>query len=73
MRGHDPLFVPCTPKGCIELLRREKVQMDGKNAVVIGRRYCIALSYSMDVVRSNNNAIEWIWTVLRGENAKMVI
>lgn len=39
MRGHEPLFIPCTPKGCIELLRREKVPMAGKNAVVIGRRY----------------------------------
>jgi len=39
MRGHDPLFIPCTPKGCVELLKREKVPIDGKNAVVIGRRF----------------------------------
>lgn len=41
MRGHDPLFIPCTPKGCVELLKREKVPIDGKNAVVIGRRFLL--------------------------------
>jgi len=32
-----PNFVPCTPLGIMELLRREKVEIDGKSAVVIGR------------------------------------
>ncbi|KAJ7962348.1 Bifunctional protein folD [Quillaja saponaria] len=36
MRGRDPLFVPCTPKGCIELLHRYGVSIKGKKAVVIG-------------------------------------
>ncbi len=30
-------FVPCTPKGIMELLKRNNVQIAGKNAVVIGR------------------------------------
>lgn len=37
MQGRKPLFVSCTPKGCIELLLRSGVQMKGKRAVVIGR------------------------------------
>ena len=37
MKGREPLFVPCTPKGCIELLDRYGVEIAGKNAVVIGR------------------------------------
>lgn len=37
MRGREPLFVPCTPKGCIELLHRYNVSIKGKRAVVIGR------------------------------------
>ncbi|KAM1778070.1 hypothetical protein COP1_044648 [Malus domestica] len=37
MRGRDPLFVPCTPKGCIELLHRYGIPIKGKRAVVIGR------------------------------------
>jgi methylenetetrahydrofolate dehydrogenase (NADP+) / methenyltetrahydrofolate cyclohydrolase / formyltetrahydrofolate synthetase len=30
-------FLPCTPNGCIELIRRSGVSMAGKNAVVLGR------------------------------------
>ncbi|PSS11715.1 Methenyltetrahydrofolate cyclohydrolase [Actinidia chinensis var. chinensis] len=37
MCGREPLFVPCTPKGCIELLHRYGVPIEGKRAVVIGR------------------------------------
>ena len=37
LRGRDPLFVPCTPKGSIALLERSGVQISGKKAVVIGR------------------------------------
>lgn len=37
MRGEEPLFVPCTPKGCIELLHRYNISIKGKRAVVIGR------------------------------------
>ncbi|KAM3378719.1 bifunctional protein FolD 4, chloroplastic [Capsicum galapagoense] len=37
MRGRETSFVPCTPKGCIELLHRYNVEIKGKRAVVIGR------------------------------------
>eukprot|EP00262_Sarcandra_glabra_P004933 TRINITY_DN16166_c0_g1_i3.p1 TRINITY_DN16166_c0_g1~~TRINITY_DN16166_c0_g1_i3.p1 ORF type:complete len:307 (-),score=58.47 TRINITY_DN16166_c0_g1_i3:241-1161(-) len=37
MQGREPLFVPCTPKGCIELLHRYDIEIEGKKAVVIGR------------------------------------
>lgn len=30
-------FVPCTPKGCMELIKSTGVELKGKNAVVIGR------------------------------------
>uniref|UniRef100_A0A0F7Z0E2 C-1-tetrahydrofolate synthase, cytoplasmic n=1 Tax=Micrurus fulvius TaxID=8637 RepID=A0A0F7Z0E2_MICFL len=30
-------FIPCTPKGCMELIRQTGVQVAGKKAVVIGR------------------------------------
>jgi methylenetetrahydrofolate dehydrogenase (NADP+) / methenyltetrahydrofolate cyclohydrolase len=32
-----PLFVPCTPAGIIELLERNKIEIAGANACVIGR------------------------------------
>lgn len=43
MRGREPLFVPCTPKGCIELLHRSGVQIKGKKAVVIGRSNIVGM------------------------------
>lgn len=30
-------FVPCTPKGCLELIKSTGLELKGKNAVVIGR------------------------------------
>ena len=35
--GDDTGFVPCTPAGCIELLKSEGVELSGKRAVVVGR------------------------------------
>ncbi|KAL8516958.1 hypothetical protein ACS0TY_015271 [Phlomoides rotata] len=37
MQGKEPLFIPCTPKGCIELLLQSGIEIMGKKAVVIGR------------------------------------
>lgn len=36
-KSQKPFFLPCTPKGIIEILERSNVQISGKNAVVIGR------------------------------------
>lgn len=43
MRGREPLFVPCTPKGCMELLERSKVPISGKRACVIGRSNIVGM------------------------------
>jgi len=32
-----PYFVPCTPAGCIELLKRYKISTEGKHVVIVGR------------------------------------
>ena len=34
--GH-PLFVPCTPRGIMELISRTRIELSGKEAVVVGR------------------------------------
>ncbi|XP_027335313.1 bifunctional protein FolD 1, mitochondrial [Abrus precatorius] len=47
MRGREPLFIPCTPKGCIELLIRYGVEIMGKKAVVIGRSNIVGLPASL--------------------------
>lgn len=36
-KGGEPLFLPCTPKGILELLDNYNVEISGKNAVVLGR------------------------------------
>ena len=33
----QPALVPCTPQGIVDLLKREKVELKGAHAVVIGR------------------------------------
>ena len=35
--GHDSLFAPCTPEGVIRLLDHYNIEIDGANAVVLGR------------------------------------
>ncbi|CAL0329470.1 unnamed protein product [Lupinus luteus] len=47
MTGGEPLFTPCTPKACIELLTRSGVEIMGKNAVVIGRSNIVGLPTSL--------------------------
>ncbi|XP_047335020.1 bifunctional protein FolD 1, mitochondrial-like [Impatiens glandulifera] len=47
MIGREPLFIPCTPKGCIELLIRSGVEISGKKAVVIGRSNIVGLPTSL--------------------------
>jgi 5,10-methylene-tetrahydrofolate dehydrogenase/methenyl tetrahydrofolate cyclohydrolase len=43
MRGRDPLFVPCTPKGCVEFLHRYGVEIEGKRAFVTGRSNIVGM------------------------------
>jgi len=47
MKGREPLFVPCTPAGCIELLDRYNIAIAGKEAVVLGRSNIVGLPVSM--------------------------
>ncbi|XP_020219195.1 bifunctional protein FolD 4, chloroplastic [Cajanus cajan] len=53
MRGRDPLFVPCTPKGCIELLHRYDVSIKGKRAVVIGRSNIVGMPAALLLQRED--------------------
>lgn len=36
IRRRKPFFIPCAPKGCIELLLRHGVEIKGKRAVILG-------------------------------------
>ncbi|CAA3030206.1 bifunctional 1, mitochondrial [Olea europaea subsp. europaea] len=47
MLGREPLFIPCTAKGCIELLLRSGIEIMGKKAVVIGKSNVVGLPTSL--------------------------
>jgi 5,10-methylene-tetrahydrofolate dehydrogenase/methenyl tetrahydrofolate cyclohydrolase len=53
MKRREPLFVPCTPKGCIELLIRTGVPIEGKRAVVLGRSNIVGLPVAMLLLHRN--------------------
>jgi 5,10-methylene-tetrahydrofolate dehydrogenase/methenyl tetrahydrofolate cyclohydrolase len=53
MKGHEPLFAPCTPKGCIELLKRSGVELSGKNAVVVGRSNIVGMPAALLLMKEN--------------------
>lgn len=53
MKRRDPLFVPCTPKGCIELLDRSGIEISGRNAVVLGRSNIVGLPVAMLLLHRN--------------------
>lgn len=36
-KNGEPLFLPCTPKGIIHLLKSTGIEISGKQAAVIGR------------------------------------
>jgi methylenetetrahydrofolate dehydrogenase (NADP+)/methenyltetrahydrofolate cyclohydrolase len=42
-KGREPLFVPCTPYGCIYLLEKAGVKIEGANAVVLGRSNIVGM------------------------------
>ena len=53
MKRREPLFVPCTPKGCIELLDRTGLEIEGRHAVVLGRSNIVGLPVAMLLLHRN--------------------
>lgn len=43
----NPLFTPCTPDGCIEILKMISIDFVGKKAVVIGKSAIVGLPLSL--------------------------
>lgn len=46
-------FIPATPKGILELLKRNNIETEGKKCVVIGRSHIVGLP--MTILMSQNN------------------
>jgi len=53
MKGRTPRFVPGTPRGCLELLDRIGVNLDGKNVVVLGRSNIVGIPVALLCLERN--------------------
>jgi 5,10-methylene-tetrahydrofolate dehydrogenase/methenyl tetrahydrofolate cyclohydrolase len=52
-KGRQPLFVPCTPAGCMILLQRAGAVLAGARAVVLGRSNIVGMPAALLLVREN--------------------
>lgn len=52
-KGREPLFVPCTPYGCIYLLEKVGVKIEGSNAVVLGRSNIVGMPAALLLIGKN--------------------
>ncbi|ABM06658.1 bifunctional methylenetetrahydrofolate dehydrogenase/methenyltetrahydrofolate cyclohydrolase [Paenarthrobacter sp. MSM-2-10-13] len=48
--------LPCTPKGCVELLRRHNIELKGKRVLVVGRGVTIGRPIGLLLTRKEVNA-----------------
>lgn len=65
MKGREPLFIPCAPKSCVELLLRSGVEIMGKRAVVVGRSKIVGLPISLLLqVSMPFSAFFWLFKML---------
>ncbi|KAF4663463.1 Neuropathy target esterase [Perkinsus chesapeaki] len=53
LKGVEPKAISCTPYGVIELLRRYKIEMAGKNAVVVGRSNIVGMPVALLLIHEN--------------------
>ena len=53
LKGHTPSSVACTPKGCVELLVRAGIAIDGKRAVVLGRSNIVGIPAALLLIEKN--------------------
>jgi 5,10-methylene-tetrahydrofolate dehydrogenase/methenyl tetrahydrofolate cyclohydrolase len=52
-KGRDPLFVPCTPYGCMVLLEKAGATIEGANAVVLGRSNIVGMPAALLLIERN--------------------
>jgi methylenetetrahydrofolate dehydrogenase (NADP+) / methenyltetrahydrofolate cyclohydrolase len=52
-KGREPVFVPCTPYGCIYLLEQAAVKIEGANAVVLGRSNIVGMPAALLLISRN--------------------
>lgn len=67
-KGGSPTFLPCTPKGIMQLLEQLKVDISGKNAVVLGRSDIVGRPIANLLIKANANV-----TVLHSKTSKELL
>eukprot|EP00299_Pterocystis_sp_00344_P017988 c8993_g1_i8.p1 GENE.c8993_g1_i8~~c8993_g1_i8.p1 ORF type:complete len:268 (+),score=8.59 c8993_g1_i8:325-1128(+) len=53
LRHSHPHVIPCTPLGCLELLKRSNVPISGSHAVVLGRSNIVGMPMAHLLLRHN--------------------
>lgn len=51
--GGDATFIPCTPKGILEIFDYYKINLEGKNVVVIGRSDLVGKPIMLECINRN--------------------
>lgn len=54
-KGGNPDFLPCTPKGIMQLLEVSNIEISGKNAVVLGRSDIVGRPVANLLTKANAN------------------
>jgi len=49
----NPEFKPCTPDGCMELIKKTNIDISGKQAVILGRSNIVGLPISLMLLHNN--------------------
>jgi 5,10-methylene-tetrahydrofolate dehydrogenase/methenyl tetrahydrofolate cyclohydrolase len=52
-KGREPLFVPCTPAGCLVLLKKAGAKLSGARAVVLGRSNIVGMPAALLLVKED--------------------
>jgi len=52
-KGREPLFVPCTPAGCLVLLKKAGAKLSGAQAVVVGRSNIVGMPAALLLVKED--------------------
>ena len=52
-KGREPAFVPATPAGCVTLLKHAGAELEGANAVVLGRSNIVGMPAALLLVKEN--------------------
>lgn len=55
-KGGVPNFIPCTPKGILELLHQSNVKIEGSNSVVLGRSEIVGAPVA-NLLKSENSTV----------------